>query len=195
MRSFIVFLFLSCFLACSSHHSGLTKKEFATIYLDSLKKKYTNIKFELNSDLVIVARQDSNVSKHFIDNAYDAYKLEPDSIKRIIYSFLTSTENLYINNQDVKPEYIMPVIKSKDFFNEIKNSLNMDVTDDSLPMVTEKYNDELIISYVIDNETSMKSLTQKDLNKLNLSKDALKKTALNNLEKMLLNVQVQRCPR
>lgn len=55
----------------------MTEREFAKIYLASLSNKYPDVKFELNPDLTITSKKGDLDFKHYLDNAFMAYKAEP----------------------------------------------------------------------------------------------------------------------
>ncbi len=164
----------------------MTEKEFAKVYLDSFSKTYPTIKFELNTDLTITSKKGDLDYKHYIDNAFIAYKAEPDSISEIISRYVTSTTDLYVDQKTVNIENIVPVIKPIEYLDKI-NSLN----GKSFPMITEKYNDQLIIAYAEDSKNSIKYLTEDDFKTLTISRDTLKSIALRNFDKIIPNIQRQ----
>ena len=188
MRPLSTFILALLFLGCNLRNSTLTKKEFAEVYLDSLKKTYTNVKFELNSDLTITSKKGDLDYKCYVDNPYTAYTAEPDSIKKIIAQYVASTNDLYVDNGKISINNIVPVIKPIKYLDEI-NSLNKDGKE--FPMITEKYNDQLIIAYGQDSKNSIKYLTEDDFKKLSISRDSLKVVALKNLDKILPSIQRQ----
>ncbi|MDR6561554.1 MULTISPECIES: DUF1444 family protein [unclassified Arcicella] len=166
----------------------MTEKEFAQVYLDSLSKKYPSVKFELNPDLTITSKKGDSDYKHYIDNAFIAYKAEPDSINDIISRYVASTTELYIDQKLVNVGNVVPVIKSVEFLDEI-NSLSKDGK--SFPVITEKYNDQLIIVYAEDSKNSIKFLTEDDFKTLSISRDTLKSIALKNFDKRITKIQRQ----
>lgn len=188
MRSISTFLLGLLIFSCNSKNSVLTEKEFAKIYLDSLSKKYPTVSFELNSDWTITSKKGDLDYKHYIDNAFIAYKAEPDSVSAIISRYVASTTDLYVDQKTVNVENIVPVIKPVDYLDEI-NSLTKDGK--SFPMITEKYNDQLIIAYAEDSKNSIKYLTEDDFKTLSISRDTLKSIALRNFDKIIPNIQRQ----
>jgi uncharacterized protein YtpQ (UPF0354 family) len=166
----------------------MTEKEFAQAYLDSLSKKYPSVKFELNPDLTITSKKGDLDFKHYIDNAFIAYKAEPDSISDIISRYVASTTDVYEGQKLVNVDNVVPVIKPVEYLDEI-NSLSKDGK--SIPMITEKYNDQLIIAYAEDSKNSIKYLTEDDFKTLKFSRDTLKSIALRNFDKIIPNIQRQ----
>lgn len=188
MRSISAFLLALFIFSCNSKNSILSEKEFAKVYLDSLSKKYPTVSFELNSDLTITSKKGDLDYQYHIDNGYIAYKAEPDSINVIISRYVASTTDLYVDQKAVNMESVIPVIKPIEYLEEI-NSLNKDGK--SFPMITEKYNDQLVIAYAEDSKNSIKYLTEGDFKSLSMSMDTLKAIALRNFDKIIPNIQRQ----
>ena len=188
MRPILLLLLSLLIFGCGSKNSIMTEKEFARVYLDSLSKRFPTVKFELKPDLSITSKKGDLDYKHFIDNAFIDYKAEPDSAKTIIGRYVTSATDLYTDHKSVIVGNIVPVIKPAEYLNEIY-SLNKDGK--SFPMITEKYNDQLIIAFVEDSKNSIKYLTEDDFKVLSISMDTLKAIAIRNLDKIVPNIQRQ----
>jgi len=73
---------------------------------------------------------------------------------------------------------IVPIIKPAAWLDQVKHAA-----------VCEKYNDELLITYVEDTENSMRYLTQHDIDSLALNMDLLKSMAVQNLD-CLANIKL-----
>jgi uncharacterized protein YtpQ (UPF0354 family) len=169
----------------------MSKEEFAKVYMDTLSKVYPTFKFELNSDLSITAMRDSIGFKHFIDNIYVAYETEPDSIQSIFRRYLASTADLFkFENKGINTAEIIPVIKPANYLEEVSKSITEKEQEKPAPLVSEKYNSELLITYVQDTESSMRYLTDENFKKLNISKDSLRSIAIRNLDKVLSNAKI-----
>lgn len=188
MRSTSTILLGLFIFGCNSKNSIMTEKEFAQVYLDSLSKKHPSVKFELNPDFTITSKKGDLDYKHYIDNAFIAYKAEPDSIGDIISRYVASTTDLYVDPKAVNVENVVPVIKPVEYLDEI-NSLSKDSK--SFPMITEKYNNQLIIAYAEDSKNSIRYLTEDDFKTLSISRDTLKSVALRNFDKIIPNMQRQ----
>lgn len=188
IRSFLAFLLSLFIFGCSTKNSILTEKEFAHAYLDSLSKKHPSAKFELSPELIILSKKGDLEYKHYIDNAYKAYKAEPDSINAIISRYVAITTDLYEDKKPINIDNVVPIIKPVEYLDEIK-SLNKN--DKSFPMVTDKYNNQLIIAYAEDSGNSFMYLTEDDFKNLSISHDTLKSIALRNLDKIIPNIQRQ----
>lgn len=170
----------------NSNKSILTERDFAEVFLNTIVKKHPSIKFNLNDDLSISAKTEGLAFNLFLDNAYDTYKAEPDSMKEIISNYITSATELFEQPQGVNLDQVIPIIKPVEFLDEVKK-LNKDNT--SVKVVTEKYNDQLIIAYVEDTQNNIKYLKEDDFNALSISRDELKSIALRNFDKIIPNIE------
>lgn len=188
MRSISTLFIGLIIFSCTSKNSALTEREFANLYLDSLSKKYPTVKFELNQDLTITSKKGDLDYKHYIDNAFIAYKAEPDSINDIISRYVASTTDLYGDQKEINIESVVPIIKPIEFLDEI-HSLSKDGK--SFPFIIDKYNDQLIIVYAEDSKNSIKYLTEDNFKNLSISRDSLKLIALKNFDKLISNIQRQ----
>ena len=188
MRSVSVFVVLSLMFSCNQKKSVMTEREFAQVYFDSLSKKYPTVSFGLNPDNTITSKKGDLDYKHYIDNAYIAYKSEPDSVIDIISRYVASTTDMFDEQKKINVDNVVPVIKPAEYLDEI-NSLNKGGK--PFPMITEKYNDQLIVAYAEDSKTSIKYLTEEDFKTLSISRDSLKSIALRNFDKIIPNIQRQ----
>lgn len=188
MRPFFLILLAFILFSCNSQTSVMKKNEFAKVYVDALRKSYPSINFEVNSDLTITSKKGDLNYNHYIDNAYIAYTAEPDSISSIISNLLASTADLYAIKEGIVIDNIIPVIKPNEYLEEV-NSLNKDGS--AFPMITEKYNDQLIIAYAEDSKSSIKYMTEDNFKHLSISRDSLKSIALRNFGKIIPDIQRQ----
>jgi uncharacterized protein YtpQ (UPF0354 family) len=188
MRLISLLLLASILFSCNSKTSIMKKKEFAKVYLDALRKQYPGVNFELTSDLTITSKKGNLEYKHYIDNIYVAYTSEPDSLNGIMSRFLASTTDLYTVNKEIDINNIIPVIKPNEYLDQI-NSLNKDSS--TFPMITEKYNDQLIIAYAEDSKNSIKYINEESFRSLSISRDSLKAITLRNFSKIIPDIQRQ----
>ncbi|MGO8055642.1 hypothetical protein, partial [Rhizobium leguminosarum] len=103
--------------------------------------------------------------QHYLTNAYSAYKADPDSIKNVISRYVAASSDLFVDKEKINPSNIVPVIKPIEYLKEI-NSLNKDGK--AFTMITEKYNDQLIIAFAEDSKNSIRYLTEDDFKTLSI---------------------------
>lgn len=188
MRLLVAFLSGLVIFSCNSKNTVMTDSDFAKVYRDSLSKRYPSAVFELNTDLTITSKKGDLEFKHYIDNAYMAYQAHPDSVHSIISRYMDATTELYTSQKAITIDNIIAVIKPVEYLDEVK-AMNKDGK--SAAMITEQYNDQLIIAYAQDNKNNIAYLTEDDFKTLSISRDSLKSIALSNFSKILPNIQRQ----
>ena len=174
---------------CTTQPKILSEREFTKTYLDSLKRTYPTVKFEITYDLTIVAKNDGKEFKHYLDNAYKEYKLAPKSLDEIIKRYIAVSADLYKEKKTIRTENIIPIIKPIDYLNELRNISKENGGEKEPWIVYEKYNDELIVVFGEDTENSIKYFTQSDFSKLNINKDTLLEFSIENLQRILPDIQ------
>ena len=187
MRSIWAFLFGLTIFSCNSQNSVLTKEEFVKIYLDSLRKRNPEIRFKLNPDLSISSSKNDLELKHYADNAYSEYQLEPDSIIEVISRYVTSSSDMYVDRKTINVMNIVPVIKPIDYLDEIAKLSK----DGKVSHIVEKYNDQLIIMYAEDSKNNIRFLIDDQFKTLSIPRDSLKSIALANFDKIMSNIKKQ----
>jgi uncharacterized protein YtpQ (UPF0354 family) len=181
---FVAFLFTTC----SSKKEILSATEFANKYLLALKKNNPTVDYSLAPDLSVNAKYNGSDYTHFSDNAYREYLTEPDSIDQVLAKFTQTADEVYKESTEVNIKNIIPVIKSADFIDEVKELVGATDSTKSLP-IFEKYNDELLVVYAEDDEKSIRYFTQNEFNKLHISRDSIAVIALDNLDRILTKAE------
>ncbi len=166
----------------------LTEKEFAKEYLLTLKKDNPEVIYSLSPDLGITAKYKCKDYRHFPDNAYREYTLEPDSIEQVLKKFSQTAYELYQENEVVDVNNIIPVIKPTSFLDDISQ---LGAASDSIKptVVYQQYNDKLLVVFAEDKEHGIHYFTLENFQKLNISRDSVQKIALTNLEEKLPNIE------
>lgn len=183
---FIVFVAVSCQQA----PRVLSEREFTEVYRDSLLRRYPEATFVITANLAIDGNYKGKSAKHFLDNAYKDYKMRPDSIVSVIQHFMASSSYVYHLDDEVEAIHIIPVIKPAGYLTDVLRQMGANVKKEDLSVVYDEYNDQLIVMYMVDSETSLRSLTKTDLSKLGISKDTLLNMAVRNLRAVLPEVKL-----
>ncbi|RZK42267.1 MAG: DUF1444 family protein [Hymenobacter sp.] len=179
-------LCILCIWGCNAKNALLTKEEFATEYLHSLNIKYPNTNFVLNTNLTITSEKNGKDYKHYIDNAYIEYKSEPDSAKEIITRYVASTADIYLEQERISIDDIVPTVKS---FESIEELNSLTEKGKAPTVITKKYNSQLVVIYAQDSKNSIRYLTSENFKQLAISEDSLECIALRNLSKILPSVE------
>lgn len=176
-------------LGYSSQSKDLTKIEFTRLYIESLKKIYPGVNFNIESELTIKANFDGNELAHYLDNPHKEYQLDKESLNLIISKYVASSADLYKEKEEIKINRIIPMIKPVDYLNDLEQ-LEGNNGDKELWIVYERYNDKLIIVFGEDTENSIKYFSREDFAKLNIDQDTLLNLAVNNLKSILPDIQL-----
>jgi uncharacterized protein YtpQ (UPF0354 family) len=187
MKHWVLFAAL-LLTACSNKKNVLSETEFANKYLLALKRNNPSVIYSLAPDLSVNAKYKGTDYLHFPDNAYREYLMEPDSIDEVLVRFTKTANDLYRESKGVISSKIVPVIKSPDFIDGVKNLVGVTDSTKSLP-IFEKYNNELIVVYAEDNENNLNYFTEDNFSKLHISRDSISSLALDNLDRMLPKVE------
>src|ERR1700761_1483047 len=114
---------LIAFSACTYHGSMMSETEFGKLYMDTLSHRYPQAKFKQLDDQTIVSDFKDEQMRHFIGNAYNAYKMQPDSITSILRLYANSAGEIFHMDELVRTENVVPVIKSISYIKEVENAM------------------------------------------------------------------------
>jgi len=165
----------------------MTQQEFANECIEAFKKKYPAVSFTLEQDFSISGKKGDLGMKFNLDNVYLAYEAQPDSLKSIIGKYLAAAERGLAERKGVSITSIVPVIKPVEYLDGIREATKSD----SVGIITEKYNDLLIIAYAQDSESSIEYLSIKSFKELNISMDSLRHIAMSNLQRIVKSIDKQ----
>ena len=156
--------------------------------MDSLKKAHPEARFELDSALTIHGKLGELEFLHYINNIYVSYKSAPDSISNILSQYVHSTMDIYLGKGKININDVVPIIKPIEYLEEI-NSMGKEPN--KFPLISEKYNDQLVIVFAEDKEDKLSYLTSDYLDSFSVSKDSLKAIAYRNLQQKLPEVTIK----
>lgn len=190
MRFIIIICLALSTLCCHAQGSFLSPDKFTTIYRDSLKNRFPESEFKIDSSLSITGNLGDGNLNFYLNNAYSEYKLDPKFPGEIISKHITSVSKLLKQMNNLSVNSIYPVIKPASYIDELPTLMKTSKEEIESMLVYEKYNDQLTIFYVKDTETSIGYLSKEDVKKLNLYQDDLYKIATDNLRSLLLGTQL-----
>ena len=163
----------------------MNEQEFTQLYIDALREAFPDI--TINSTAVLevstITPDDQREVKHFLDNCFNEYLTNPNDLNDILDKYLAPLVRIYKPEEATTiTDCIFPTIKDTTYIKKLK-SIVPDA--EELPMVYEKYNDELYVFYGVDDGDSIGSLSTSDFEELGMSIEALRELALNNLANTL----------
>ncbi|WP_176842304.1 DUF1444 family protein [Chitinophaga filiformis] len=162
----------------------MSQQEFANECIDAFRKKYPDVSFTLESDFSISGKKGDLGMKFNLDNIYVAYEAQPGSLKTIIGNYLTIAERGFTGKKGAFLASIIPVIKPVEYLDGIREATKSD----SVGIINEKYNDQLIVVYGQDSEASIEYLNVKAFKELNISMDSLHHIAMDNLKRVVVSL-------
>lgn len=182
--SFIICSFI--ITSCNSKKKILSQAEFTAIVAATLNSTSNSTKFIISSDGAITCEKDGKIIKSFTENAYRDYLLQPDSMQQVLNTYISSTREV-LKERNVKLSDVVPLIKPIDFFDDIKSMAAKTGKDNSFAY--KKYNEQLMIAFAQNNDMGLNFLLNADVKKLGISMDSLMNISLQNLGKLLTDVQ------
>lgn len=155
-----------------------------------MKKKYPHVNYEIVEPLILKATyKEGEEVTHYLDNSYRNYKLDPREINVVIERYSNASGEVYNKNKEINLNRIVPVIKPRDYLEQLKK-LGNSVKYYKVPeLIWEPYNEDLIIVYAEDKEESIHFFNQEEFEKLEISKDTLLEFSLNNLNSVLPKIE------
>jgi uncharacterized protein YtpQ (UPF0354 family) len=176
---------ISCLCLVANCSSGdiLNPSHFTREYAEALRNAAPEVRVEIVRDLELkVISKEGSISRRFLYNAYDNYKLNPKKRNAIIFEHVTAGLQ-QSTSETIDEQRIIPVIKDAGWLESAKHSVR-DIGEPDLPEY-EILNDDLVIVYAEDSPKSIRFLGQSKVTKLKVPRSELKKLACNNLRRIL----------
>lgn len=167
--------------ACSG--GVMNESRFTKVYLDSLNRAHPDMEFAVKGHLEIEATQGEASATLYLDNAYKEYTANPSDAGEVISRYLSANSSGFASmsgDAAVDPSRIFPVVRSEEFYNG--------VTELDAEVLAQRYNEDLMILFVEDTETSMSYLSEGSIEGL-VAQDTLLQFALRNLVANLPDVE------
>jgi len=171
----------------------LSSKQFAEAFVAALSQKVPNYQIQIVQDLQLkFIGPDGKESGGFLYNAYNHYRIAPDSKTEVIEKYLKGVlETLQKVDEPINRDRIVPVVKDKDWLREVNEAVKARGGEKEMENVHEVYNEELVIAYAEDTPNNIHYLVPADLTKLKLERKDLRKLACANLARLLPTPDIQ----
>jgi len=187
MKSSIFIFWLIMIGGCNAQIQKLSEKEFTKIFKDSLDNRYPKEKFLIQKELVIKAVGEK-LNVYLLNNCYNDYLNQPDSIKNIISKYLESTKDISGLKKKIEVTRIIPIIMPGNYLEVMKEKFKQSGFNKELELVYQKYNDQLLIVFGEDEEKRIGYFSKEDFSKLKISRDTLLEFSIKNLKKRISRV-------
>lgn len=196
MRRIIpTFVGLLILTACSGDRP-LSKSAFTDEFATRLRQAAPTLKVEIKAEpelkLTTSAGHDSIA---YLDNSYTAYRASPKDREAIFAQYIGGTieaGNVSAKDTPLDQSMITPVIKHRAWLTEIISSTKgHGLGDKPVEFVYEPLNAELVIAYAEDSPKTLSYLTPTRLQTTGLKMTDLRKLAVENLKRMLTQVEAK----
>lgn len=179
----ILFVILAALWQQSFADQLLSEAEFVERYIEVTKRQVPGIKAEKKGRLEIYfENSDGEERVSYLDNAYISYKNNPELLNEIIEQYSGSLKQMFqLNEMEFSKAQIFPVIKDRKYVKQVGAMIKEKSGDTAFPFYYEKLNEELYVLYAFDTETSIRFISQEDIDKLGLKNEELRELAKDNL--------------
>ncbi|MEL7003321.1 MAG: DUF1444 family protein [Bacteroidota bacterium] len=172
------------FISCHVFSQELMSEIQFTQYLqEEVSKSNGKLKIIFFDKLILGSKFNNASYIHNLKNDYPKYKLNPTNLKPISDELKFRIDSLYAPDPNYKVDIakIVPLVKSKEFINTI-------ATNDGSGLVYEKFNDDLIIIYVEDQDggyLGYRFFSTNELKRIDYDRESLHDLSLRNLNAIL----------
>jgi uncharacterized protein YtpQ (UPF0354 family) len=185
-RTFIILTAILLSANCFGQNSALNKIEFTNQYLKMLNSTFPNIEYEVVDSLGIMGWINGDEILHSLDNAYLEYIEDPELKEDVFNKYLNATKEIYGEQNDYQNDKIVPIIKPTDFLNS--GTIN-GKTLDNFNFVYEAYNENLVIIYAEDKETTISYLDISEIEQRGVSRKNLLENSVINLNAIIPTIE------
>ncbi len=185
-----LFALLSLFLSpCCSKSKILSPKEFSAEFASALKKADVSLQVEIVAELELkVTPKNGNPRTAFLNNAYDAYKQEPEAREDVIQRFVTASLEIPDETAFDRTR-VVPIVKDRPWIDEIRQASRKADSSKPLSLVVEDLNEELVVIYALDSPKNIRYISPEDLKKDGLEVAQLRSLACDNLRRLIPELQ------
>jgi len=188
MKKFLkILLILPLLFGCGEKSKIMNEKQFTQHYLKEIQKVFTEVDFKATSNLTITAKHSGLEYQHSLDNAYNQYRQNPESLDKVVSTYINAAVDIYMPAQEINIKKIVPVIKPRDYMENIKKLTQK--KEDERKILFDKYDDDLVIMYGEDKDSSISYLNTDDISKLKIEKEKLLDLSLGNLKNIVTDIK------
>lgn len=175
----------------------LSTDDFTLLFATRLRELLPDATVTVDGELQCTASRvdeqgDGPVSIAYLDNAYAAYLADPTQFDAVLGRFAQASASRFERaGQDAKLDELVVVLKDAAYLDDLARTLRErmpDATDVPMPY-HEPLNDDLIVLYARDTPTSLSYLLPEDIEKLELTREALRDLAVDNLSERLPEIE------
>jgi uncharacterized protein YtpQ (UPF0354 family) len=184
---------LSAIGFCSgcSKPAVLTPAEFTKEYAAAMRKASPGLTVEVVNELRLkVTSAGGRESTSFLNNAYDAYKQDPEAKAPVMQRFVeANVETPGAAAGVIDRTRIVPVIKDRPWLEETRQALSTRGVKTTPEYVCEDFTPDLVILYAQDSPRNIRYLVPKDLADAKIERRELRSLACANLKRLLPKIE------
>lgn len=184
-----------CLAALACGPRPLAPAEFRGEVEKAIAAAHPELSLEAPSDLQLQVRDAAGKAKMtlFLDNAYREYLQSPEGLREVVARHVASLEEAS-ELRPVERAQIVPVIKDNAWIAESIAAVKERGGDGPAAYVTEPYNAQLSILYAEDRPKQIRYLIPENLEELGLTAAELRPLAIENLRRLLPEIELHRSP-
>lgn len=173
----------------------LSPRQFSQQYIQAAKAKMPDLKLEMVSDLQLHVKDSANKEwEVYLDNAYTAYKANPQDMNAIVDRYLASLSEIRTADESTDRSRIVPIVKDRRWIKDIIASTKSRGMKELPNWLSEPLNDELEVFYAIDSPQNISYIGPDDLKKHRLKREELRALAVQNLLALLPKISIEGSP-
>lgn len=195
---------IALFFICGANvlaQETLTEEEITDKYIAVLLKKVPELSVKKASTLDIEIKTTSGIKQNTnLHNAYLEYKASPADLSSILDRYSNSFVEALSQISDsqsstsIDKDRIFPVIKDQSYISQISLMMKEKYGRDEMPFIHTKVNEELYLVFALDNENSIRFLTEDDFANIDETSSDLLTLSLNNLKREFSGVNLKGDP-
>jgi uncharacterized protein YtpQ (UPF0354 family) len=171
----------------------ISEGEFTEAFAHILREASPGLRVIIGGPLELkLVLQDGAEQTAFLENAFTEYQAHPELRNDVLEKFATALrETIGHPKGHIDRTRIVPVIKDAGYLTEVRRALEARGHDAAkLAQAHDIYNSELVVLYAEDTPNNMRYLTDDDVSDLGIPREDLRPLAIENLRRLLPNVNM-----
>jgi uncharacterized protein YtpQ (UPF0354 family) len=194
IKTSLLYLLLASFLSFGLSNPAvqdtLSPTAFTEAYLKILKQKKPLIAVETPGALHVRSTVDGKTYNTFLDNVYKEYRAAVKDREKILAQGVKTALAIYSAGITVDINRIVPVIRDIGFLKDsAKIAVDSTLDTDNLPVVFDRYNEQLIVLYGQDVRTHIGYFGPSEYHRTYMERTDLREIAVNNLTGFLPDIK------
>lgn len=172
--------------AKTSKPKRLSSDGFTALFTAAFREAAPESSITSSKPLSLTVKHHDEEAHVALDNAYQLYQTDPDSLNSIVGSFLASM--LDLDGGEMNPDLILPAIKPSDWVDAIREQINPSShgdNADSRGPVFDPWLEGMVVAYAENSANNVFFITGEALEESTFSLDELRSRALDNLRNMV----------